>query len=263
MILLLFGCGKDSYQPCQEEGPINIRIHNISAFEVIDFNYDNIQTFNSILPGETTPYMQIERANDIPWVVDMVINGKNIIWGQIDPIGLNALEDGCYTYLHFAVEYGEGEIFAAGKAYNNNLLFDFNPMNNYCVELEKSDCNPVSSKANVRLKNNTAFDFCNVEMKINTQENAIFGNLASGDTTCYISFESLKEYPLQCKFTLGDEDFIIENPTYHERLDDLTAGFYTYNITIVNPITKWGEICLLYTSPSPRDQRGSRMPSSA
>ena len=25
----------------------------------------------------------------------------------------------------------------------------------------------------------------------------------------------------------------------------------------------WGEVCLLYTSPSPRDQRGSRMPSSA
>ena len=26
---------------------------------------------------------------------------------------------------------------------------------------------------------------------------------------------------------------------------------------------KKGEVCLLYTSPSPRDQRGSRMPSSA
>ena len=25
----------------------------------------------------------------------------------------------------------------------------------------------------------------------------------------------------------------------------------------------WNQICLLYTSPSPRDQRGSRMPSSA
>ena len=25
----------------------------------------------------------------------------------------------------------------------------------------------------------------------------------------------------------------------------------------------WREACLLYTSPSPRDQRGSRMPSSA
>ena len=33
-------------------------------------------------------------------------------------------------------------------------------------------------------------------------------------------------------------------------------------------LLKWaqagqGDICLLYTSPSPRDQRGSRMPSSA
>ena len=28
-------------------------------------------------------------------------------------------------------------------------------------------------------------------------------------------------------------------------------------------IGQWPDICLLYTSPSPRDQRGSRMPSSA
>ena len=28
-------------------------------------------------------------------------------------------------------------------------------------------------------------------------------------------------------------------------------------------IEVWGYSCLLYTSPSPRDQRGSRMPSSA
>ena len=27
--------------------------------------------------------------------------------------------------------------------------------------------------------------------------------------------------------------------------------------------SEWFEVCLLYTSPSPRDQRGSRMPSSA
>ena len=27
--------------------------------------------------------------------------------------------------------------------------------------------------------------------------------------------------------------------------------------------TAWNQVCLLYTSPSPRDQRGSRMPSSA
>ena len=30
-----------------------------------------------------------------------------------------------------------------------------------------------------------------------------------------------------------------------------------------NGVRIWNECCLLYTSPSPRDQRGSRMPSSA
>ena len=36
------------------------------------------------------------------------------------------------------------------------------------------------------------------------------------------------------------------------------AGIHSAGVVIAD-----GEICLLYTSPSPRDQRGSRMPSSA
>ena len=31
----------------------------------------------------------------------------------------------------------------------------------------------------------------------------------------------------------------------------------------LKPVAEWVWLCLLYTSPSPRDQRGSRMPSSA
>ena len=42
-------------------------------------------------------------------------------------------------------------------------------------------------------------------------------------------------------------------PKYHEGLGPLVAGFR---------YAKFND-CLLYTSPSPRDQRGSRMPSSA
>jgi len=245
IILLLFGCGKDSdinEQSCQEDGPINIRIHNLSAYEIINFTYENIQTFNSIKPGETTPYMQLENANDVPWLLDMEIKGKKISRQLIDGLGLTALNEGCYTYLHYAVEFGEGELSTGGKVYDNNELVDFDPINNECVELEKSDCNSEANKANIRLKNATAFDFCNVEIKINNQENAIFGNLTSGETTCYISFESLKRYPLECKFNLADEEFIIENPTYHERLEDLSAGFYTYNIMIIRPNTKLGDI---------------------
>ena len=60
----------------------------------------------------------------------------------------------------------------------------------------------------------------------------------------YLSFDSLKKYPLECKFNLGDEEFIIENPTDHGRLEDLSDGFYTYNITIIRPYTKFGDIQL-------------------
>ena len=35
------------------------------------------------------------------------------------------------------------------------------------------------------------------------------------------------------------------------------------DVTVLRPLIETAETCLLYTSPSPRDQRGSRMPSSA
>ena len=51
----------------------------------------------------------------------------------------------------------------------------------------------------------------------------------------------------------------------------LASGPYTYLFESVQGGERWGRYsiiglpatCLLYTSPSPRDQRGSRMPSSA
>ena len=39
------------------------------------------------------------------------------------------------------------------------------------------------------------------------------------------------------------------------------VGLHKHQIKIIKENDRW--ICLLYTSPSPRDQRGSRMPSSA
>ena len=49
------------------------------------------------------------------------------------------------------------------------------------------------------------------------------------------------------------------------RIDNASIIHSTYGITIYgsDPYLANVTICLLYTSPSPRDQRGSRMPSSA
>ena len=55
------------------------------------------------------------------------------------------------------------------------------------------------------------------------------------------------------------EDFLVMRD--HEQFFDnlLLKGFHPKHINIL----KENLTCLLYTSPSPRDQRGSRMPSSA
>ena len=55
---------------------------------------------------------------------------------------------------------------------------------------------------------------------------------------------------------LGKRDFIGGNCTVSLMMMSL-AGLFR------NDMIEWVSACLLYTSPSPRDQRGSRMPSSA
>ena len=46
-----------------------------------------------------------------------------------------------------------------------------------------------------------------------------------------------------------------------EVIDEKTRSMM--NLSMIGALGKMHECCLLYTSPSPRDQRGSRMPSSA
>ena len=45
--------------------------------------------------------------------------------------------------------------------------------------------------------------------------------------------------------------------------DDFSVRYFTYRYEPITETVLSGRTCLLYTSPSPRDQRGSRMPSSA
>ena len=57
----------------------------------------------------------------------------------------------------------------------------------------------------------------------------------------------------------------LQHPNY-EKPELLATGpneVWSWDITKLKGPEKWTYYCLLYTSPSPRDQRGSRMPSSA
>ena len=57
-------------------------------------------------------------------------------------------------------------------------------------------------------------------------------------------------------------DFVVAGPEA-PLCDGLADKLANMDIPCFGPVAALARLCLLYTSPSPRDQRGSRMPSSA
>ena len=58
-------------------------------------------------------------------------------------------------------------------------------------------------------------------------------------------------------------DFTVEEAINALRENDVPCSPYVSRDEVINQPQVIASNCLLYTSPSPRDQRGSRMPSSA
>ena len=87
-----------------------------------------------------------------------------------------------------------------------------------------------------------------------------------------VEFTELKK--VEEKFKLGirvyepSEDGtwrLIRQPAHYEAIgiEPMTIGWYGGHAFLIKDIKKIANICLLYTSPSPRDRQKSRMPSSA
>ena len=74
------------------------------------------------------------------------------------------------------------------------------------------------------------------------------GSAGSLDDTVLIVYDASTGCPVAGDLGLASDDDGCTSPNF--------------NSTVTIPVTG-GNSCLLYTSPSPRDQRGSRMPSSA
>ena len=73
---------------------------------------------------------------------------------------------------------------------------------------------------------------------------------------------SLQDYFLNPRTSwemTGEKEFFDELLSSISGIEDVSNFFNDFSI--IYPLGS--NICLLYTSPSPRDQRGSRMPSSA
>ena len=62
---------------------------------------------------------------------------------------------------------------------------------------------------------------------------------------------------------LASELLLVISQPYQQDEDNVLAEVEQFSLCVVVALCVLIKVCLLYTSPSPRDQRGSRMPSSA
>ena len=71
-----------------------------------------------------------------------------------------------------------------------------------------------------------------------------------------------KHRALMMRRETAEQRIRVRTQTYDTRVDDALARYANVERK-VDELEAYADTCLLYTSPSPRDQRGSRMPSSA
>ena len=111
------------------------------------------------------------------------------------------------------------------------------PPNLFGTSLKKAAINILKSKYESMVNSNLGYIIMILDAKVDPMGKVIAGN---GGTFHRVTFDALTFYP---------------------KLQEIVNGEIV-DITEFGAFVRIGP-CLLYTSPSPRDQRGSRMPSSA
>ena len=131
------------------------------------------------------------------------------------------------------------------------------------------------------IEGDSAFGFCGMEIEtvcrydlpvciVIMNNNGIYRgdgeNWSGGEDPSTTVFVKDARYDMMMK-AFGGEGVHVTSPD--ELKQAIAAAFASKKPTLINAVIaedagkESGNICLLYTSPSPRDQRGSRMPSSA
>ena len=119
-------------------------------------------------------------------------------------------------------------------------------------------------RINDTIVRNITTDFTSEATGFRPDENSIF--VYETDGLCIGHLGQLHEYPTEEQLAeIGRLDVMMMPISGIQTLslDDIDRLIKRLGVRIILPMHWHDKRCLLYTSPSPRDQRGSRMPSSA
>ncbi len=100
-----------------------------------------------------------------------------------------------------------------------------------CTEHLIAECNEDPSKINIRIRNVSEYDFCNVVLSP-FSDLTNYGCIDEGESTCYRSYDIAYSIAY-VKFSIGDKVFELQ-PFCYVGEEPLTVGNHTYSIDITD-----------------------------
>jgi hypothetical protein len=100
-----------------------------------------------------------------------------------------------------------------------------------CTEHTKTPCQEKDDKTNIRIKNISKYDFCNVTINPNI-DLANYGIIKSRESTCYITFDKAYKYAY-IRLNIGNKEFILQ-PIDYVGEQELGVGNFTYSIDVID-----------------------------
>ena len=100
-----------------------------------------------------------------------------------------------------------------------------------CEEQTAIVCNEDPTLINIRIRNNTEYDFCKVILNPGRAV-APYGTIRAGETTCYMAFDLAYRYAY-IQFFAGGKEFVLQ-PVDYVGEQPLSIGNHTYVVDIPN-----------------------------
>ena len=117
------------------------------------------------------------------------------------------------------------------------IVLSCNKNDDNCAEHHLDTCNTDVEKTNIRIKNNSAYDFCNVVLNPEGRYTN-YGEIKGGETSCYRVYEKAYRYAYVNLYIDGEE-YIIQ-PIDYVGEQPLGKGAFTYLIDVSDINNNYG-----------------------
>jgi len=229
-------CPEEERAPCEmDDEKVNIRIRNMSRYAMCNFIYEAYNEpsmYGDIEPGVWTCYRPFDMAYRFPNRASYTDFSGVIRLGATDFVGETPLSNGRYNFNHTVIRCKERP-YAFGRMTLSDGDIDYTThIGTHCDNEPAENCGANPDSVNLRIVNESIFQFCNFRYTDIEGNEYDFGNIQTGESSCYAPLSSLNKYNFKASFSINDLDFELDQTLPNFTPYTLRSGSFTMSFTL-------------------------------